>query len=53
VVSGKGEDIWDRMQLKHPDWIADGLNGDIAADCYHRYKEGVMAVRKMWVSDWS
>jgi beta-glucosidase/6-phospho-beta-glucosidase/beta-galactosidase len=44
---GKGDNIWDTLTHQHPDWIADGLNGDIAADSYHRYNEDVRAVREM------
>jgi beta-glucosidase/6-phospho-beta-glucosidase/beta-galactosidase len=50
VVAGKGEHIWDRLPHEHPDWIKDGLNGDIAADSYHLYKEDVKALKEMGVS---
>jgi beta-glucosidase/6-phospho-beta-glucosidase/beta-galactosidase len=51
VVAGKGENIWDRLTREHPDWVADGRNGDIAADSYHLYREDIKALREMGVSD--
>lgn len=39
------------MTHQHPDWIADGLNGDVAADSYHLYKEDVRALKELGVSD--
>jgi beta-glucosidase/6-phospho-beta-glucosidase/beta-galactosidase len=52
LVAGKGENIWDRLTHEHPDWVADGRNGEKAADSYHIYREDVKALREMGVSEW-
>ncbi|XP_038879838.1 beta-glucosidase 12-like [Benincasa hispida] len=38
---GRGPSIWDTYTHQHPERIADGKNGDLAVDQYHRYKEDV------------
>ncbi|XP_013194176.1 myrosinase 1 isoform X2 [Amyelois transitella] len=40
-VSGKSENVWDRLSHSRPEMIADGTNGDIACDSYNRYLEDV------------
>ncbi|PKA57433.1 Beta-glucosidase 12 [Apostasia shenzhenica] len=41
AFGGRGDCIWKTFCREHPEKIADGSNGDIAADSYHRYKEDV------------
>jgi beta-glucosidase len=43
---GKGSCIWDAF-TRRPGKIADGTNGDIAADHYHRYEEDVALMARM------
>ena len=43
---GKGESIWDRF-AHTPGTIADGSNGDLALDQYHRYPEDVALLREL------
>ena len=43
---GKGPSIWDRF-THTPGKIADGVNGDIATDHYHRYKDDVALMAEM------
>ncbi|XP_022960679.1 beta-glucosidase 12-like isoform X1 [Cucurbita moschata] len=44
-VSSKGKSIWDTFTHKYPDKIADGSNGDVALDAYHRYKEDLSLMK--------
>lgn len=43
---GKGLSIWD-MFCKEPGRIADGRNGDVACDHYHRYQEDVDLMKQL------
>ncbi|CAN1158071.1 Beta-glucosidase 24 [Linum perenne] len=43
---GKGPSLWDSYTSKYPGRIADGSNGDLAVDEYHRYKEDVAIMKK-------
>nr|CAD7395594.1 unnamed protein product [Timema cristinae] len=43
-ISGKGENIWDRLTHTHPELITEGENGDVATDYYHKYKEDAQSL---------
>jgi hypothetical protein len=49
-LAGKGVSIWDTYVHKHTSFIADGSNGDVAADSYHQYMQDVAALKKLRVS---
>ncbi|XP_039133544.1 furostanol glycoside 26-O-beta-glucosidase-like [Dioscorea cayenensis subsp. rotundata] len=49
---GRGPSIWDTFTQQHPEKIADGSNGNIAADSYHRYKEDVKLLKNMNVDSY-
>ncbi|GLU24174.1 hypothetical protein SLE2022_401300 [Rubroshorea leprosula] len=44
---GRGPSNWDTFTHQHPEKIADGSDGDVATDSYHRYKEDVAIMREM------
>ncbi|KAI6685536.1 hypothetical protein NL676_031449 [Syzygium grande] len=44
---GRGPSIWDYFTHKYPGKIADGSNGDVAIDSYHRYREDVGIMKDM------
>ena len=45
---GRGESIWDRM-CGEPGRIADGTNGEVACDHYHRWPEDVQIMADLGV----
>jgi len=45
---GKGESIWDRF-CRMPGAIADGSNGDLACDHYHRWREDLDLIAALGV----
>uniref|UniRef100_A0A5B7C7Z5 Putative strictosidine beta-D-glucosidase n=1 Tax=Davidia involucrata TaxID=16924 RepID=A0A5B7C7Z5_DAVIN len=44
---GRGPSNWDIFTHSNPGKIKDGSNGNVAVDCYHRYKEDVKILKKM------
>ncbi|OWM73473.1 hypothetical protein CDL15_Pgr026572 [Punica granatum] len=46
-VDGRGPSMWDIYTHRYPEKIADGSNGDIACDSYHKYKEDVAIMKEM------
>jgi len=50
IFLGKGENIWDRLTHTHPEAIADGNNGDIATDQYHKIDEDIGLLKTIGVS---
>ncbi|PIN13626.1 Raucaffricine beta-glucosidase [Handroanthus impetiginosus] len=47
AVDGKGLSIWDDFTLRTPNRIADGSNGNVAADMYNRFKEDIRTMKAM------
>jgi beta-glucosidase len=45
---GKGASIWDRF-CEQPGRIADGSNGDVACDAYHRWREDLDLIASLGV----
>lgn len=48
---GKGESIWDRFSHTAGK-IKDSMNGDVACDSYHRYREDVSLMRAMHLNSY-
>jgi beta-glucosidase len=45
-LDGRGESIWDRFS-KTPGKVANGDNGDVACDHYHRYLEDIQIIKNL------
>ncbi|CAI0399820.1 unnamed protein product [Linum tenue] len=43
----RGPSIWDRFAHEFPERIADGSNGDVALDHYHRLEEDIVRMKYM------
>ncbi len=48
TLDGRGESVWDRF-CRVPGAIADGSNGDVACDHYHRYVDDIALMRRLGV----
>ncbi|CAI0378580.1 unnamed protein product [Linum tenue] len=46
MEDGRGQSIWDAFSHQHPEKIADGSNGDIAADSYIFYKKDIAFMKE-------
>ena len=48
ALDGRGESVWDRF-CRVPGAIADGSNGDVACDHYHRFADDIGLMRRLGV----
>ncbi|GAB2269051.1 hypothetical protein Dimus_003981 [Dionaea muscipula] len=48
-TDGKEASVWDIFTERYPEKIADGSNGLIAVDFYHRYKEDVKLMKDLGI----
>ncbi|KAL0416794.1 UNVERIFIED_CONTAM: Raucaffricine-O-beta-D-glucosidase [Sesamum latifolium] len=44
---GRGISVWDDLTLRTPNMIADGSNGNVACDMYHKYKEDIKLMKQI------
>ncbi|XP_057847977.2 beta-glucosidase 18-like [Cryptomeria japonica] len=52
LEDGKGLNNWDVFTHTHPENIADGSNGDVADEQYHRYKEDIDLMSSLGVDSY-
>nr|ATW21594.1 rutin degrading enzyme [Fagopyrum tataricum] len=48
-IDGKGLSNWDNFTHQYPKKIADGSNGDVADDFYHRYKDDITLLKEIGI----
>ncbi|XP_015120617.1 myrosinase 1 [Diachasma alloeum] len=46
-VSDKSESVWDRRVHTNASYYGGGDSGDVAADCYHKYKQDVQLMKNI------
>lgn len=46
---GKGEQIWDWFMHTYPERMANGTNGDVACDAYHKWREDIQLMKDLGV----
>ncbi|CAG9765660.1 unnamed protein product [Ceutorhynchus assimilis] len=47
---GKGESMWDHFTHANPNVTDDKLNGDVACDSYHKWREDIQLIKELGVS---
>ncbi|CAA7029809.1 unnamed protein product [Microthlaspi erraticum] len=52
LTDGKGLDNWDVFTHENPGKIADGNNGDVAVDQYHRFLEDIQSMKYLGVNSY-
>ncbi|XP_018320177.1 myrosinase 1-like [Agrilus planipennis] len=45
--SGKGENNWDYVAHRNPEFVYDASNGDVACDSYHKYEEDIALLKNL------
>ncbi|XP_048323428.2 vicianin hydrolase-like [Ziziphus jujuba] len=51
-IDGRGPSIWDVFTREQKEKIADGSNGDVADDFYHRYKDDIKLMKKIGLNSY-
>ena len=50
-IIGKGQNIWDNLTHSRPYLTTNKANGDVACDSYHLFKEDVILLKNLGVSN--